>query len=176
MDLKKVGHEIQIAGVIYNHDKENITYLIFLPGEEHHEEPFVLHFNSNMWEDFFWQTDVLETEVLTDEYKKTIIRKANRQIDGNISWKVYRRDNYSCRYCGRDRVPLGPSIEQNLVACCKRCNRLRGNTPYKEWVNSIPYETVSRELGPIEHQRNLDILNRIDEIPISFHKMRGKKR
>jgi len=186
MDLKEVGHTIQIAGVIYNSDKDKQTYLIMLPNEKLYAGTAnILNFNTEQWKDFFWQTDVLETEL--NDKAKTIVRKAQRQIDGNISWKVYARDNFSCRYCGRTGIPLtvdhvilwedgGPSIEENLVTSCKKCNRIRGNTRYEEWIISIQYKKATENLSASDIYKNFKLIETLDKIPTSFTKMRGKKR
>ena len=153
MNLKEVGHTIQIAGVIYNYDQKEHTYVLLLPDEQIYRNHNEIHMELEDWEKFFWQTDVLEIEARNTMYEKVIVRKAQRQIDGRISWKVYARDNYTCRYCAKSGIPLtvdhiilweegGPSIEENLVTSCKKCNRTRGNTQYEEWINSKEYGKV----------------------------------
>ena len=58
---------------------------------------------------------------------KAVIRKCQRNIEQGVSWNVFRRDGYACRYCGNKEVPLtvdhlvlweesGPSTEANLVS------------------------------------------------------------
>ena len=187
MNLKEVGHTIQIAGVIYNSDQDEKTHLLMLPNEELYDKGSTEYFSLEQWEKFFWQTDVLETEVRNTMYEKVIVKKAQRQIDGHISWKVYARDNFSCRYCGATGIPLtvdhvilwedgGPSIEENLVTSCKKCNRIRGNTPYNEWINSKQYDKRSKRLTGLVHTQNVKLIYELANIPTSFTKMRGKKR
>jgi hypothetical protein len=185
MDFKEVGHTIQIAGVIYNSDKEEETYLLMLPDKELHNEMLWEDFTLEQWTEFFMQTDVLNIEL--NDIQKTIVRKAERQIAGGVSWKVYHRDNYSCRYCGKSGIPLtvdhiilwedgGPSIEENLLTSCRKCNRTRGNTPYEEWINSKKYTKVAENISTSIFTDNLRIVRTLDKIPRSFTKMRGKKR
>ncbi len=189
MDLKEVGHTIQIAGVIYNSDKKKETYLIMLPDEELHADKsnkFLRRrdFTLEEWTNFWMQTDILEVEL--NDTQKTIVRKAERQIAGRISWTVYKRDGYACRYCGKEGIPLtvdhvvlweegGPSIPENLVTSCKKCNRTRGDTPYPEWIGGDEYTKTLSGVPFVMHVRNLELLNTIDNIPRSFTKMRGKK-
>ena len=184
MDIKKVGHTIQIAGVVFTSEQENIAYIIMLPNEEFYKNNIIEFFTTEQWKEFLWQSDVLETEVKTTQ-GKAVIRKANRQIDNNISWKVYHRDNYTCRYCGRTGIPLtvdhmvlweegGPSIEENLLTACRRCNKTRGNTPYHKWINSNLYKKYASGIDDDLKIKNLQLINTIKNIPISFHKMRGK--
>jgi 5-methylcytosine-specific restriction endonuclease McrA len=191
MNLKEVGHTIQIAGVIYNSNKEQETYLIMLPDEDLYtdENKFLRRhdFTLEQWEKFFWQTDVLEIEAKRTMYEKIIVRKAERQIAGGTSWAVYKRDGYTCRYCGKDGIPLtvdhvvlwedgGPSIPENLVTSCKKCNRTRGDTPYPEWITSKVYLDISKGILPNKRLKNVALVDTLDNIPRSFTKMRGKKR
>jgi hypothetical protein len=187
MDLKEVGHTIQIAGVIYNSDKDEATYLLMLPDENTHDLMAHKPMSLEQWEKFFWQTDVLEVEARNTMYEKVIVRKAERQIAGRVSWSVYKRDGYACRYCGKDGIPLtvdhvvlweegGPSIPGNLVTSCQKCNRTRGDTPYPEWIESKVYAKISEKLSADIWVTNKHLIKTLDNIPRSFTKMRGKKR
>lgn len=186
MDIKKVGHEIQLSGCVFSNDKEEESYIISLPDEEVYGIPFLERFNVEKWKEFLWQSDVLETEVVTKQ-GKAIMRKSQRQIADRISWNVYRRDGYKCRYCGRGDVPLtvdhivlwedgGPSIEENLVSACKKCNRTRGNTKYADWLNSDRYNRTKGNVHLVYIQENKKLLSKIKDIPTSPLKLRGKKR
>lgn len=180
LDLRKFGNTIQLAGAVYT--GEGKTYLCMCPNEDapEKEDIEVLLMDSDEWKEFLRQSDFLEVEVLAKAadgtVTKAIARKSQRQIDQVISWNVYRRDKYQCRYCGRGDVPLtvdhiicweagGPTTEENLVAACKKCNRTRGDMPYCEWILSPYYKEVSRNLEEMvraENERNLP--NRIDKI------------
>lgn len=151
IDLLKFGNEYQISGVIFNHGDNNAH--LYLPGEEEGS------LSLEDWQTLIQQTDLLEVEVEgpLDKVKKALARKTARQIEQNISWAVYRRDDYSCRYCGKDDVPLtvdhlvlwekgGPSIMENLVTSCKKCNRTRGNTEYADWLDTDYYKKVASKL------------------------------
>ena len=176
-NLLDVGHSIQLAGTIYS-DGDRV-YLIPLPDaltEDQREElsypekssaelgfqsrVVVLDMDRDDWQRFIRQTDLLETEILNEagdngKLVKAIVRKSQRQISQRVSWAVFKRDGYTCRYCGRDDVPLtvdhlvlweerGPSTEENLVAACKKCNKTRGSMQYVDWLKS-PYYTKSRK-------------------------------
>ena len=141
LNLLEFGNTIQIAGIIMN--SPDTSYLIPLP-DENILDTVSLPLNSEEWKTFLRQTDILEVEVLAndgDGLKKAILRKSTRQVDAKISWAVFKRDEYACRYCGRDDVPLtvdhlvtweegGPTIEENLLSSCKNCNKKRGNMSY----------------------------------------------
>jgi len=186
MDIKRVGNEIQLAGCLFNDDRDGASYIILLPDEDFHPIPYLERFNVEKWKEFLWQSDVLETEVKTKE-GKAIIRKAQRQIADYISWNVYKRDEYTCRYCGREYLPLtvdhivlwedgGPSIEENLVASCKRCNRTRGNMKYPDWIASEKYKSLSGGVDKYFLQENEKLIEKMKDIPVSDVKLRGKKR
>ncbi len=181
IDLLQIGHTIQISGMMMDDGKGN-TYLIPLPGE-YISNLIGLNLSFEDWKKFLRQSDIQETEVLADDegkLKKAIIRKSTRQIDQKVSWNVYRRDDYTCRYCGRDDVPLtvdhlilweegGPSIEDNLVACCKRCNKVRGNMKYEDWLLSKHYISFSTNLKAAIKNLNVLILSTLGDIPRKVH-------
>lgn len=187
MDLKEVGHTIQLAGVVYNSDKDKKSYFLMLPGEGlYHGSAEEKNMTNDEWVEFFWQTDVLETDVMSPQ-GKIVVRKTQRQISQNISWEVFRRDEYTCRYCGANNVPLtvdhvvlwedgGPSIKENLVTACKKCNRTRGNMKYPDWLASQDYARLSRTALTRHVETNYDLLGTLKSIPVSFKKMRGAKR
>lgn len=151
LDLLDVGHTIQLYGAMYS--GPGGIFMIPLPDEDGNEalcQPYtLLEMSAAEWEVFLRQTDLLEMKGPA----KAILRKSQRQIDQNISWAVFRRDGYACRYCGRDNVPLtvdhvilweecGLSVEENLISSCRRCNKLRGSMQYGDWLDSPQYHTV----------------------------------
>lgn len=182
--LPEFGHTIQLVGAIYGSAES--TFLITFPHDRPDEDSktYILDLSEDGWKKLIRQTDLLETEILAKDTEgklvKTIIRKCTRQIEQGISWKVYKRDGYRCRYCGADDMPLtvdhlvlwedgGPSIEENLVASCRKCNKTRGRTPYKEWLEHPYYKKVSKRLMPYERKHNKFILADLDKIPLRVH-------
>lgn len=119
-----------------------------------------------------------EPEVLFDlELDATFLPN----LETKVSWKVFKRDGYACRYCGNDDVPLtidhlvlweegGPSTVENLVSACKKCNRTRGNTPYADWLKHRYYLKVSKGLTADVRQQNDDLVATLDAIPRMVHK------
>lgn len=185
LDIHAIGNTIQIAGVIYA--GEGLTLLCFFPDEiQQGIEIQPLEMDLDDWTRFLRQTDLMETEVLAKakdgKITKAILRKCQRQIDQRVSWAVYRRDGFKCRYCAADEVPLtvdhlvlweegGPSTEDNLVTCCKKCNKTRGNTQLADWFQHQYYRRVSKKLAPHVRALNEDLLNIIPNIPRRPHKV-----
>lgn len=183
LDLLQVGHTIQLTGVIYaSGDK---ALLCFLPGEDADLPTDVLQMSLDEWKQFVRQTDLLEVEVLAHgqdrKLTKAVLRKSTRQIEQGVSWNVYRRDGYACRYCGRDTVPLtvdhlvtwesgGPSIEVNLVSSCRKCNKVRGNLDYDKWLKEPYYVRASKGLSPATRAENEALVATLDAIPRRPHK------
>jgi len=114
---------------------------------------------------------------------KAVVRKCQRNIDQVVSWNVFGRDNFACRYCGRshddngNRVPLtvdhlvlwengGPSTESNLASSCKKCNKTRGNTEYADWLNHHYYKRVAENLTQAQRQANIDLLSTLANIEL----------
>lgn len=154
------------------------------PGEDPGPELEVLSMDSRDWERFLRQTDLMETDIIAKDKSgglvKIVVRKSNRQIDQNVSWRVFKRDGYACRYCGRDDVPLtvdhlvrweegGPSVEANLLSACRKCNRTRGDQCYDDWLKSGYYERVSLGLAPGVHEDNVKVGETLDSIPRKVH-------
>ena len=182
LDLLQVGHSIQLAGAVYaGLDK---ILVIFFPDEKFDRVLEMMEPNLEQWTQFLRQTDLLETEILTKSadgtIAKAIVRKCQRQIDQHVSWKVFKRDGYACRYCGKDDGPLtvdhlvlwedgGPSIEQNLVSADRDCNKRRGRLKYEEWLEHPHYKRVSRALTEEQRVANRKLAETLASIPRVVH-------
>ena len=170
-----VGNTIQLVGAVYH--GEGLLLLCPVPGEEecfHKDAPSLLKMNPAEWDEFLRRTDLQEVEV-TNGVQKAILRKTQRVIDTTVSWNVFRRDGYTCRYCGRDDVPLtvdhlvlweegGPTIEGNLLSACKKCNKTRGNTHYAEWLRSAYCQEKARGLSISVVLANAELVNTLQGI------------
>jgi hypothetical protein len=182
LNLLSVGNTIQIVGAIWEGDGH--TYLCPFPEGKLEHPPEVLEMTLEEWQVFIHQTDVLDMEglVQTPEGKvvKAIIRKSERQIAQGVSWRVYRRDHFRCRYCGRSDVPLtvdhlvlweegGPSTENNMVAADRRCNKTRGRLPYSQWLQHPYYKRVSAALTEEQRAANQRLLETLPGIPRMVH-------
>lgn len=182
LDLLNIGHTIQIAGAVWSGEGKNIVCL--LPDEPQNEnEIVILRMSIQEWERFLRQTDILETEILQNRPEgitKSLVRKTQRQVDSSLMWRVFQRDNYTCRYCGRIGVPLtvdhlvlweegGPTIEANLLSACKNCNKTRGRIHYEDWLKSEHYLRVSQNLPENIKQSNLDLVEQLKNIPTVNH-------
>jgi len=178
--LKELGLSIQIVGAVYA-DKSR-AYLVMLPGEDGVVDPKVVCLNQNEWTQFLQQTDLVQVEALvkdpeTKQIGKAILRKSERTISQGISWAVYRRDGFRCRYCGVEDQPFtvdhlvtwesgGPSIPENLVACCRRCNSARGEISFADWLLDPYYKRVSANLSYQERFANQALVPTLAAIPI----------
>ncbi|HRZ18605.1 MAG TPA: HNH endonuclease [Methanofastidiosum sp.] len=183
-DLFDFGNNFQISGMIFSGKGKNIICPIpdTLEGQGTIYE--LIHMTTDDWAKLLRQTDLLETEILQKapdgKLVKIILRKSQRQIDQGVSWEVFRRDGYRCRYCGKDDVPLtvdhvvlwedgGPSTKDNLVSACRKCNKTRGNMQYEEWIKSTKYLSLSKNLMEQYKLANLELLQVIDKIPRRQH-------
>lgn len=183
MNLFEFGNTIQLGGVIYSGGGRNLICLI--PSESDINDEFnVLDLNTDEWKKILRQTDLMETELfeMANEKKlvKAVVRKSARIIEQGVSWRVYHRDEYKCRYCGKQGIPMtgdhlvlwemgGPSIEENLVTACRRCNKTRGSILYPDWLEHPYYKKVSKDLAPEVVQLNIDLLGTLDQIPLRTH-------
>lgn len=202
INLLAFGNTIHMVGAVYQGD--GVMYLTLFPedrgtldvigkdyrilhidGDGEESEVKVLDMDADDWKKFMFQSDVMETEVLTQasdgSLAKAIIRKSQRNIEQAVSWKTYKRDGYRCRYCANDDVPLtvdhlvlwedgGPSIVDNLVSACKKCNKTRGNLQYSQWLAHPYYLKVSKNLSEQDRLANHHLINTLDRIPRLIHK------
>lgn len=182
LDLLSIGNTVQMTGVLYS--GEGRTLLCFFPGEKEDLPLEVLEMAPEEWQDFLKQTDVLNTEALARSKDgtigKAILRKSQRQIDASVSWRVFKRDGYRCRYCGNDNTPLtvdhlvlweegGPTTEANLVTACKKCNRRRGNQQYTAWLESPDYRRSSEGLSAEVRHQNTALVATLSQIPRAIY-------
>lgn len=182
--IHRWGNEIDLAGVVYVDRSNARQYLIELPGENLRDNPELLKMEEGDWNKLIHQTDQLETEILAKAPDgttvKIVLRKATRQIDVSVSWKVFRRDEYKCVYCGRDDVPLtvdhlvlwedgGPSTEENLVSACKKCNKARGNMQFADWLESDRFKKVSAAIGTPGKSYLQSLIPTLTNIPRKLH-------
>lgn len=188
LNLLSVGNTIQIVGAIW--EGEGHTYLCVFPEGKLEHPPEVLEMTLEEWQKFIHQTDVLDVEALTQtpegKVVKAIIRKSERQVAQGVSWAVFKRDGYKCRYCGRDDVPLtvdhlvlweegGPSTEANLVAADRTCNKRRGNLPYAQWLEHPYYKKVSAALTEEQRLANRKLQDTLGAIPRTVHQPSKRK-
>lgn len=181
--LKEFGNTVTISGVIYSNTERDFI-IKFADEGPLAVEWIEIDCDAQDWQDLLRQTDMMETEVLAQAKDGTIVkamlRKCTRQIEQGVSWNVFKRDGYACRYCGNDSVPLtvdhlvlweegGPSIEDNLVAACRKCNKARGNTQYADWLKSDFYKRVSKGLSPDTMLQNIVVVDRLAGIPRKYH-------
>ena len=183
LDFLEIGNTIQQWGCIYSDGKK--MYVVPFPEEDPGDmikwPQEMLVMTPTEWERFLNQTDVLDIE----GPEKAILRKSQRQIDSAISWRVFERDEYKCRYCGQKR-PLtvdhvitwenfGATLDDNLVAACKKCNKIRGRMSYSDWIASEEYRKVSKVLTKEQHQQNLDLLQQLPYLEtLKVNKVRSR--
>lgn len=173
--LEKYGNEYTIEGIVVG----NATYRQLILFPEANSQPI----NGTMkpshaeLKEIFDQLDTLQITGIN----KIVLRKSQRNIEQGITWEVFRRDNYTCRYCGANDVPmtvdhivtwesLGDSVAGNLMCACRKCNKTRGNTEYPDWLNSDYYKEKSKNFSPLQVQNNLDAWKVAEKIPLRDRK------
>jgi len=180
--LDSIGQEVQLVGGIWAGAGQ--AYLFYFP-EYGQEFPATnVEMTSEDWQALIKQSDVVETEVMAraenGDLVKVVMRKCERLSSQEITWNVFRRDNYCCRYCGNNRVPLtvdhlvlwedgGPTIEANLTAACRKCNKTRGRMHYEQWLRHPYYLQVSRKLSAAQIEANETLVATLAAIPRVHH-------
>jgi hypothetical protein len=181
LDILDIGNAIDLYGAIYS--GKGRVFLIPLPTEQATDletELEILEMSAEEMERFLNQTDVLDVKA-----GKAILRKSQRQIDQIISWQVYERDKYTCRYCGKTGIPLtidhidlwedgGATVKQNLLSACRKCNKTRGNVPYQEWIASDAYIKMMPGLNHETKVANLEIIPKLQDLRLLRIKARSR--
>lgn len=178
INLYDIGNTIQIAGTIWSGNGQ--CFITLIPGKtETFENLKIMPLDLSEWETLLKQADTLETEMFakdeTGKLVKILFRKSQRQIDSFLQWAAFKRDNYSCRYCGRTGIPLtvdhidlyengGATILENLVSACRSCNKDRGRMEYADWLNSDQYKKRSNNLTTEVKKQNNDLLNNLEDL------------
>jgi 5-methylcytosine-specific restriction endonuclease McrA len=87
----------------------------------------------------------------------------DRRVTQEEGLRILERDNYRCRYCGLDgtasfdnalamsvdfvvpRARKGKKDPQNLVACCRACNMIKGTSVYANFDDAKAQVLQRRE-------------------------------
>lgn len=165
------GNEITIKGLVME-DIDGKDILVFLPNEKSNENLVAIEPTVQQWYDLQDQVDKCNVE----GEEGSLLRKGQRQLDQKICWQVYRRDKYQCRYCGINNVPLtvdhiktwesgGATHPKNLLTCCKKCNRKRGNLDYGSWLQHKYYIEKSKYLSEKVRKMNDAIVRELNNMP-----------
>lgn len=135
---KELGDLWSLDGVIYSNGWQSV--IMTLPfAADIDTPPQWTKPSEEEWLAFLKQTDDPVTPV-----GKAFVRKATRQIDQGIVWRCYKRDGYTCVYCGTKDGPFtydhffaqkfgGQTTMENGRTSCRKCNKLKGHQTIQEW-------------------------------------------
>lgn len=179
INIHDIGNTYTMAGTIWSSADD--SFIAMFPGKtENFDNTSLMAMSLEDWERFIRQTDLLETEIFGTDPKtkqtiKAVWRKTQRNIDAFMQWNVFKRDAYTCRYCGANGIPLtvdhidlwevgGATIPENLLTACKKCNKDRGNTPYADWIKSDHYKKRSANLPSTVKLANKGIIKILPDL------------
>ena len=167
----RFGNELEISGAVFSNGKESHT-ILFPETSFPSDLPVstVISLSHEGWKELLHQLDTLGIEGLN----KVVLRKSQRQIEQNVSWNVFRRDNYTCQYCGRNDVPLtvdhvvlwenmGDSVENNLISACRKCNKTRGNMSFEDWLKDKYLLANLKKAFPLRVDKHIEGLRKFGE-------------
>ena len=174
IDITKFGNDTHIIGLVIRDYNTNGfgDVNIYLPNEIPAQRLEQMRLDEKQWFALNQQLDTCQVKLESGQ----LISKGKRQLDQKICWAVYRRDKYKCRYCGIDNVPLtvdhlitwesgGPTIKENLVTCCRKCNKTRGSIDYGSWLQHRYYLEKKKFLSAKTIQLNEDLVRSLNSIP-----------
>ncbi len=83
-----------------------------------------------------------------------------KNISAGLRWKILKRDNFTCQYCGRSAPKVALEIEHltpvakggtnepyNLITSCEECNRGKGTDIYKCYIGSPIGRRILKDYG-----------------------------
>ncbi len=93
------------------------------------------YFNNDIWRWYFGESpfQIIKPPRFPEMWK-------------TIRTRILERDEYTCHYCGGKadsvdhKTPIvlgGSDDDENLVACCRKCNSKKRITPYEEYIYSL---------------------------------------
>ena len=160
-ELLRYGNELTICGFVVGNGEEREA--ILFPGEDLSDDRIIMETDVTDEEihQIIRQMDVQEIEGL----EKVVLRKSQRNIDTRVNWEVFRRDKFTCVYCGANDVPMtvdhivlwehmGDSVPDNLNCSCKKCNKTRGSIYYDKWLNSDYMMTRFSQTANADHVKD----------------------
>ncbi len=172
INILQLGNDYQISGLIFSGQGKSFITTLPHKHDDVNEPIEQLDLDYDGMLGLLRQLDILETEIFASDpsgLTKQIVRKSQRQIDNIMQWQVFKRDNYTCRYCGRSGIPMsvdhiilwedgGATVVDNLLTACKSCNRDRGRTQFEAWLRSPIYASKSKNLSQGVKNANMAIV------------------
>jgi hypothetical protein len=144
--LEDLGDTWQLEGILIGNGAHTLGML--LPDGRDDTDVTRWSPTTEEWEKWLKQSDDPIMKIYGEgehaHIVKAIVRKATRQVDEAIKWKVYKRDSYTCVYCGTSGIPMtvdhyhpqalgGITTLDNLRASCRKCNKLKANLTIAQW-------------------------------------------
>lgn len=151
-DPKKIGGSVHLVGTVWKDYASGEIYIAPLWTDLN-----INHGNLNLIEaDHFdnikiineaWLLEAKRNEGFQGRATKVALIRAQKQVEPRLMWQVYRRDKYTCVYCGDSEnamtydhyVPRslgGPTNVENGRTACKNCNLLKGDMKPEDWLIS----------------------------------------
>lgn len=139
---KELGDTWTLDGVVYSDGWQSVFMRLPFAADPDDLEMQVTTPSEEEWLAFLKQTDDPVTPV-----GKAFVRKASRQIDQGIVWRCYKRDSYTCVYCGTKDGPFtydhylaqkfgGQTTMENGRTSCRKCNKIKGHQTIAEWTET----------------------------------------
>lgn len=144
--LDQFGNSLLVKGVIYGNGDDDV--LMYLPDDEEATTQGKWFATADEWHEVIKQTDDPEMYIKDKNGAtiKAIVRKNTRQVDEWMRWEVWRRDNFTCVYCGEKNKAMtvdhilaqelgGETLVNNMVCSCRWCNKQKRNMTIPEWFD-----------------------------------------
>lgn len=162
-------HDSYLVGSVWATRKAGITYILpVTPDQEINASDFTV-FVLNDWSHAeFVNAAMLERSrhySLRGKVTTNVVRRMKNNVEHKIVWKVFRRDNFTCQYCGDDESPMtfdhfipeslgGATTIENGRTCCRVCNHHKGSLEPAEWLQSQALAKRKKYLLRLKRKHN----------------------
>jgi len=154
----EIGNAIGFVGTVWLDSKADQFYILpvveDLPVDM--ENVAIFNFSDSEKIRFLNQAWLLESSRYSDfknKAVKTALYRSQSSIHPSLRWRVFRRDNFACCYCGYNQGELtfdhylpkalgGFTTEENGRTACRLCNRAKGDLEPEQWENSLKLEKI----------------------------------
>jgi hypothetical protein len=151
IDLADVGNYVNLTATLWRDKRDGKVFIVPLSADEYEPEYDNL---ALMLLDTHDSIRLVNQALLLEGRRydgirgtctTTALARMRKQVEPKIMWNVFRRDNFTCVYCGDDEGPMtfdhfipesqgGAITVENGRTACRPCNSMKGDMEAERWL------------------------------------------